>query len=152
MYSLFEQMDRMWRNVDALFNYPLLADGSKFETRGLKQIIKRPHNLITKKDENGKVKSFYLELPYTPFKKDEVNVEVKDNVLMVSCGTENKMKDEEMDFSSISYQNFSFSIPLSDSVDVKGITAKAEDGMLRIDLPAKVVEEKKDNVLKIEVK
>ena len=153
MYSMIEDMDRMWRNLDAIFNYPLIENSeSKFKTRGLKQIINRPHNLITKKDENGKVKSFSLELPYTPFKKDEVNVEVKDNVLTVSCGTENKVKDEEMDFSSISYQNFSFSIPLSDSVDVKGITAKAEDGMLRIDLPAKVAEEKKDDVLKIEVK
>lgn len=149
---MFEQMDRMWRNLDAMFSTPLLADDSKFKTRGLRSIISRPHNLITKKDENGNVKSFQLEVPYTPFKKDEVNVQVKDNVLTVSCGTENKVKDEEMDFSSISYQNFSFSIPLSDTVDIAGITAKAEDGMLRIDLPAKAIEEKKNDVLKIEVK
>ena len=152
MYSMFEQMDRMWKNLDAMFNAPLLSDESKFKTRGLKSIIARPHNLITKKDENGTVKSFQLEVPYTPFKKDEVDVQVKDNVLTVSCGKENKVKDEEMDFSSISYQAFSFSIPLSDSVDVQGITATAEDGMLRIDLPAKAIEEKKENVLKIEVK
>lgn len=152
MYSLFEQMDRMWRNMDAIFNYPLLADESKFENRGLKTIIKRPHNLITKKDTNGVVTGYALELPYTPFKKDEVNVEVKDNVLVVTCGTENKVKDEEMDFSNISYQSFSFSIPLSDSVDIKNISAKADDGMLRIELPAKTIEEKKDDVLKIEVK
>lgn len=152
MYSMFEQMDRMWRNLDAMFNYPLTVDGSKFKTRGLKNVINRPHNLITKKDDSGVVKSFQLEVPYTPFKKDEVNVEVKDNVLTVSCGTENKVKDEEMDFSSISYQSFSFSIPLSDTVDIKNISAKAEDGMLRIDLPAKALECKKDDVLKIEVK
>lgn len=152
MYSLFEQMDRMWRNMDAIFNYPLLADESKFENHGLKTIIKRPHNLITKKDTNGVVTGYALELPYTPFKKDEVNVEVKDNVLVVTCGTENKVKDEEMDFSNISYQSFSFSIPLSDSVDIKNISAKADDGMLRIELPAKALEEKKDDVLKIEVK
>ena len=152
MYSMFEQMDRMWRNLDAMFNSPLLEDESKFKTRGLKSIIARPHNLITKKDENGKVKSFQLEVPYTPFKKDEVDVQVKDNILTVSCGKENKVKDEEMDFSSISYQSFCFSIPLSDTVDVNGITATAEDGMLRIDLPAKEIEEKKENILKIEVK
>ena len=152
--SLFEQMDRMWRNMDAMFNYPLLADntGSKFETRGLKKLINRPHNLTTKKDSSGNVVGWGLEVPYTPFKRDEVNVEVKNNVLTVNCGFENKVKDEEMDFSSISYQNFSFSIPLSDNVDIKSITAKAEDGMLRIDLPAKAIEAKKDDVLKIEVK
>lgn len=152
MYSLIEQMDRMWRNMDAMFSYPLLQDDSKFETRGLKQIIKRPHNLITKKDDKGTVTGYALELPYTPFKKNEVSVEVKDNVLMVTCGTENKVKDEEMDFSNISYQSFSFSIPLSDTVDIKNISATADDGMLRIDLPAKAIEEKKDDVLKIEVK
>lgn len=152
MYSMIEDVNRMWRNLDAMFNYPLFEGESKFKTRGLKQIINRPHNLITKKDERGNVKSFSLELPYTPFSRDEVNVEVKDRVLTVSCGTENKVKDEEMDFSSISYQNFSFSIPLADTIDVNGITAKAEDGMLRIDLPARALEEKKDDVLKIEVK
>ena len=153
MYSLLKQMDQMWKNMDAMFNYPLISDGTnKFENRGLKRIIGRPHSLMTKKDDKGTVTGWAIELPYTPFKKDEVNVEVKDKVLFVSCGTENKVKDEEMDFSSISYQNFSFSMPLSDSVDVGNITAKAEDGMLRIDLPAKVIEEKKDNVLKIEVK
>ena len=71
---------------------------------------------------------------------------------MVTCGSENKVRDEEMDFSNISYQSFSFSIPLSDTVDVKNISAKAEDGMLRIDLPAKALEAKKEDVLKIEVK
>ena len=152
MSSMFEQMDRMWRNLDAIFNYPLLTDESKFKMRGLRSVIGRPHNLITKKDENGKVTSFKLEVPYTPFTKDEVNVTVKDGVLTVACGSENKVKDEEMDFSSISYQSFNFSIPLSDSIDVNGITAKADDGMLRIDLPTKAIEEKKDDVLKIEVK
>lgn len=151
MYSLIEQMDRMWKNMDAMFSYPLATDGSKFETRGLKPIIKRPHTLITKKDDAGAVTGWAVELPYTPFKKDEVNIQVKDNVLSVSCGSENKVKDEEADFSSISYQSFSFAIPLSETVDAKNISAKADDGMLRIELPAKVLE-KKDDVLKIEVK
>lgn len=151
MNTMIEHMDRMWRNLDAMFNYPLLADDSKFKTRGLRSIISRPHNLITKKSKDGKVTAFQLEVPYTPFTKDEVNVEVKDRVLTVSCGAENKTKDEEMDFSSISYQNFTFSLPLSDCIDINGITATANDGMLRIYLPAKAIDEKKDNVLKIEV-
>jgi HSP20 family molecular chaperone IbpA len=149
-------MDEMWKDMDWFFNRPLqLENGSstsKFENRGLKRIIKRPHSLITKKDNNGNVIGYALELPYTPFAKDEVNVEVKDNVLCVTCGKENKTRNEEMDFSDISYQMFSFSIPLSDSVDANAITATANDGMLRIDLPAKMLEEKKPNVLKIEVK
>ena len=108
--------------------------------------------LFIGKDDDGKVTGWSIELPYTPFTKDEVNVEVKDHSLVVTCGTENKTRDEHMDFSDISYQMFSFSIPLSDNVDVTKISAIANDGMLRIELPAKAVEEKKPEVLKIEVK
>lgn len=151
--SIFNEMDQMWRDMDWLFNRPLqLEDNTAFKNRGLKRVIGRPHSLMTKKDANGKVTGWALELPYTPFKKNEVNVEVKDNVLNVTCGTENKVRDEKMDFSDISYQKFSFSIPLSDNVDAENITATADDGMLYIDLPAKAIEEKTPNVLKIEVK
>ena len=151
--SLFDKMDEMWRDMDWFFNRPLqLEDSKAFKNRGLKRIIGRPHSLITKKDNDGKVTGWALELPYTPFRKDDVNVEVKDHTLVVTCGTENKTRDEEMDFSDISYQMFSFSIPLSDNVDVTSISAKAEDGMLRVELPAKAIEEKQSDVLKIEVK
>lgn len=151
--TLIERMDRMWKNMDAMFNYPLLSGTlPKLENRGLKPLLRRPHNLITKKDDKGVVTGWAIELPYTPFKRDEVSVEVKDHSLMVSCGSENKIKDEELDFAGISYQKFSFSIPLSEDVDVKSISAKADDGMLRIDLPAKAVEADKEDVLKIEVK
>ena len=151
--SIFDKMDEMWREMDWFFNRPLqLEDNTAFKNRGLKRIIGRPHSLLTKKDKDGKVTGWGLELPYTPFTKDDVKVEVKDRTLVVTCGTENKTRDEEMDFSDISYQMFSFSIPLSDNVDVTNISAKAEDGMLRIELPAKAIEEKKPNVLQIEVK
>ena len=151
--SIFDKMDEMWRDMDWFFNRPLqLEDNTAFKNRGLKRVIGRPHSLLTRKDTNGNVTGWGLELPYTPFTKDEVNVEVKDHTLVVTCGTENKTKDKEMDFSDISYQMFSFSIPLSDNVDVTKISAKADDGMLRIELPAKVIEEKKPEVLKIEVK
>lgn len=151
--SLFDKMDEMWRDMDWFFNRPLqIGNGSEFKNRGLKRVIGRPHSLITKKDKDGNVTGWALELPYTPFKKSEVNVEVKDNALVVTCGTENKTRDEEMDFSDISYQMFNFSIPLSDNVDVSKISAVADDGMLRVELPAKAIEEKKPDVLKIEVK
>lgn len=151
--SIFDKMDEMWKDMDWFFNRPSqLADETSFRSRGLKRVIGRPHSLMTKKDADGNVIGWALEVPYTPFKKDEVNVEVKDNALIVTCGKENKTRNDEMDFSDISYQMFSFSIPLSDGVDINAISAKADDGMLYIELPAKAIEEKKDNVLKIEVK
>ena len=151
--SIFDKMDEMWRDMDWFFNRPLqLEDNTDFKNRGLKRIIGRPHSLITKKDNDGKVTRWSIELPYTQFTRDEDNVEVKDHSLVVTCGTENKVRNDTVDFSDISYQMFSFSIPLSDNVDVTKISATANDGMLRIELPAKAIEEKKPEVLKIEVK
>ena len=79
------------------------AFGNEFQHRGLKQLISKPHNLITKKDKDGNVESFDLEVVYTPFKKSEVKVSVNDNVLTVTCGTDNKEKDEEMIYCGISH-------------------------------------------------
>lgn len=150
--SIFDKMNDMWKDMDWFFSRPLqLADDSSFKSRGLKRVIGRPHSLMTKKDKNGVVTGWALELPYTPFKKEEVDVKVEDTTLVVTCGTENKTRSEDMDFSDISYQTFSFSIPLSDNVDVNKISAKANDGMLYIELPAKAIEEKKSDILKIEV-
>ena len=146
IHDPFEHMSNMFRNLEAMMYFYFGK-----ESRGLRKWINRPHNLITKKNDKGEVVGYKIEIPYTPFTKDEVNVEVKDGNLTVTCGTENKVRDEEMDFSSISYKNFSFSLPLSDSIDINNITANANDGMLRIDLPTKAIEDKHD-ALKIEVK
>jgi HSP20 family protein len=118
-----------------MFNYPLSMDTVK--TRGIRSLLKRPHNCITIKDDKGNTTGYSLETVYTPFKKDDVNVSVENNVLTVKCGKENKIKDEKMDYCGVSYQSYEFSVPLADNVDTTKITAKAEDGMLRIDMPLK---------------
>ena len=143
----FFPFGNMFRNLEAVMDF----DFNK-ESRGLKRWLKRPHNLITKKDKDGKIEKYQLETVYTPFKKDEVKVEVLDGVLTVNCGSENKVNDEDMDYCGISRQSYSFSIPLSDSIDITAINAKAEDGVLYIDLPVKKSEEKKPLPISIEVK
>ena len=143
MRDPFAPFANMFRNLEAMMDF----DFGK-ESRGLKKWVKRPHNIITKKDENGKITEYQLAVVYTPFKKSEVKVQVMDNVLSVKCGSENKVKDEDMDYCGISYQSYDFSIPLSDSIDVSRIEAKAEDGILNITLPVKqVIEEKADPIL-----
>jgi len=82
--TILDEMDNMFKRVDALFNYPR---SSTFANQGLKTIIRRPHNLITKKDKDGNVESYSIEVVYTPFSKDEVKVEVLDRVLTVKCGS-----------------------------------------------------------------
>lgn len=148
MLDIFNEMDNMFRRLDALSQYPI----SSFNNRGLRSIIRRPHNLLTKKDEAGNVVGYQVAVVYTPFSKNDVKVEVLGNQLTVKCGSENKIKDEDMDYCGISHQAYSFTIPLSDMVDVNSISAKAEDGILYIDLPVKKLEEKTAIPLAIEVK
>lgn len=149
MLSILDEMENMFKRVDAMINYPT---STSFENRGLRSIIHRPHNLITKKDADGNVEKFSLEVVYTPFSKDEVKVEVLDHVLTVKCGSENKVRDEEMDYCGISHKSYEFSFPLSDKIDETAIEAKAEDGILYIDFPVKKEVVVKPEPLKIEVK
>ena len=106
---------------------------------GLKKIISRPHDLVNMKDEKGNVIGQKLSLVYTPFKKDQIKVTVEDDTLTVAIGDEKKeeKKDEngEIVYKGISTQATRFSIKLTDQIDKKAVTAKAEDGMLHIDLP-----------------
>lgn len=146
--TMFSDMDNMFKRMDAMMSYPL----SSIENRGLKTLIRRPHNLITKKDDDGNVIGHGIQVVYTPFHRDEVKVEVLDHILTVKCGFENLAKDETMDYCGISRQSYEFSIPLAKTVDCEAITAKAEDGILYIDLPMKKIEEKKSLPLTIEVK
>lgn len=164
--TLSDQMDRMASEFDqffrsnwfdkanAMLSYPMSA-AKKLANVGFRQ-IKRPHNLITLKDKDGNTTGYSIETVYTPFKKSDVEVTVDKGYLKVRCGgkTEDsgESKDKSMNHCSISYQSYEFSLPLTEDVDVKRIEAKAEDGMLRINLPLKETVEEKDEPLKITIK
>lgn len=147
MHDQFMPFTNMFRNLEAMMDFDFGR-----ESKGLRKWLHRPHNLMTKKDKDGKIESYQIQIVYTPFKKDEVNVQILDNVLTVKCGAENKIKDEDMDYCGISHQSYEFSIPLSDSVDTTAIEAKAEDGMLYITLPVKKASEDKKVPLQIDIK
>lgn len=134
--SMFNRLEAM---LDDTFE-------TKFQNTGLKKLIHRPHTLVENRNsETNEVENYSLEVVYTPFKKSDVNVSVKDSTLYVRCGSENKERSEGVIFSNISYQSYEFTIPLTDSIDSENISAKAEDGILYISLPVKkpeVIEEK----------
>lgn len=123
-----------------LFDDDFFADfRDNFAYRGLKKIIQRPHDLTNVKDKDGNVVGQKLSLVYTPFKKDQIKVVVDGDTLTVSIGDEKKeeKKDEsgEIVYKGISAQSTRFSIKLTDQIDKKAVAAKAEDGVLHIDLP-----------------
>ena len=102
-------------------------------------ISKSYYNLYTVKSEDGKITEWKIELVYTPFKKEDISVNVSGGLLSVEIGTENKTKDKDFVYQGISNQYTKFSFSLSDKIDTDNITAKANDGILTITMPVKEI-------------
>ena len=140
--------DPIWEMMDFFAN----PFERKISNRGLSN-IRKPHNLTNVKDEQGKIIAQKLTVVTTPFKKDDVKVKIVDDVLTVTCGTEN-VKDEENEdviYRGISSQSYTFSLKLGESIDKKAITAENKDGLLTIKLPFLVIEEKKPEEIEIKI-
>ena len=143
--------DDMWRSMDALMRYPF--EENPLATNGLKSLIRRPHNLVNVKDDNGNVIAQRLEVVTTPFAKDEVKVSVEGNVLTVACGETNKEEktEDEYIYKGISSQSYTFQVRLGNSVDNTAIKAKNVDGVLTVMLPFKKKEDEPKQITQIEV-
>ena len=137
--------DDMWQNMIALTEYPF--NGKNLKDIGLRKLISRPHNIVNVTDPETKaVIEQKLEVVTTPFKKDQVSVEVSNNTLTVKCGCENVVDEPDIKasepkkeylYKGISSQYYTFSLKLSDKVDKSKIRAKNEDGILTVTLPFK---------------
>lgn len=140
--------DPIWELMD-IFSGPFER---KIQNNGLRN-VKRPHNLVNVKDDDGNIIAQKLTVVTTPFNKEDVKVTVADNMLSVTCGAENKYDKENEDviYRGISSQSYSFALQLSPTVDKKSITAENKDGMLTICLPVKKEEEKKSDVIDIKI-
>jgi len=157
MDNAFNNMDNLWMQ---LFNQPM-STLKKFKDTGI-SVIDRPHNVISIKDKAGNVIGNKLEVVTTPFKKDEVSVEISDKTLTVKCEKyDSQIDGDSSEISAfenveceihhgISSQSYQFSLKLSDKVDVDSISAKNEDGILTINMPF-LKEDKKEDVKKITV-
>ena len=143
--------DDMWRSMDALMRYPF--EENPLATNGLKSLIRRPHNLVNVKDDDGNVVAQRLEVVTTPFAKDEVKVSVEGNVLTVACGGTNKEEktEDEYIYKGISSQSYTFQVRLGNSVDKAAIKAKNVDGVLTVMLPFKKKEDEPKQITQIEV-
>jgi HSP20 family molecular chaperone IbpA len=140
--------DPVWEFMD-FFADPLAR---KIENKGLSN-IRRPHNLTNVKDSDGNIIAQKLTVVTTPFKKDDVSIKLVDDILTVECGTKNieDAEYEETVYRGISSQSYKFSLKLGEGIDKKKITAENKDGMLTINLPMIVVEEKKPEEIEIAI-
>jgi len=97
--------------------------------------------------------AYHVEVDLPGMKKEDINIQIEDNTLIISG--ERKMKEEmkEGDYYKIesSFGSFSRSFSLPEDVDVENIHAEAKDGVLEVVVP-KLKEDKVEKVRKIEIK
>ena len=94
-------------------------------------------------------KDDYMVMLAVPgMKKDDFNIDLEGNMLMISCEKEEKLDEKEVLFNRKEYNYFNFkrSFTLPDEVKMENIQAKYEDGVLKLTLPKK--EEAKKMLLK----
>lgn len=86
-------------------------------------------------------KNFQMEVIAPGLKKDDFNIEVKDNLLTISYENkeEQRQENEEEGWLRQEYQmeSFSRSFTMDDTIDISNISAKYNEGVLKLVLPKK---------------
>jgi len=100
-----------------------------------------PHYNIKKLDDN----KWSIELALAGFSKDDIEIEVKDN--MMTINGELKSEDNEYVYKGISSRKFSKSFTLAEFTESK--SAEMKNGILSIILEKNIPEDKKPQKVKI---
>ena len=117
-------------------NIPEMLQKSIVQTKPLSNIIKR---------EN----SFVIEMAVPGIGKDQININVDKDQLVVSAEVEHKLKEgETYSKNEFNYNKFERKFDLGDMIDQKKIEAKFENGLLIITLHVK---EEKDTTIKVDI-
>ena len=131
--SPFSMMRRMLEDMDRMFfdfagsGIPDVWSGSGTERNMWSpqvETFRRGDQLVIHADLPG-------------LKKENVNVEVEDDTLLISGERQDEYNEERDDFyrSERSYGRFFRAVPLPEGVDPKSVTAQFKDGVLEISLP-----------------
>jgi HSP20 family protein len=97
--------------------------------------------------------AYHIEVDLPGMKKEDINIQVEDNTLVISG--ERKIKEElkEENYYKIesSFGKFTRSFSLPEDADIEKIHAESQDGILEVVVP-KLEVQKVDKVKKIEIK
>ena len=96
--------------------------------------------------------AYYVEVDLPGVKKEDILVDVKDNILSISGERKIKKEDKEDSYYKVEskYGKFIRNFTLPKDVDVQKIEASNKNGVLEIKIPKQVLVEKKPK--KIEIK
>ncbi|MFT3912013.1 MAG: Hsp20/alpha crystallin family protein [Ferruginibacter sp.] len=88
-----------------------------------------------------KANSYQLEIAAPGFEKADFNVKLEENILTISTETKDE-KNEETDKlirKEFSYRSFKRSFTIDEKIDATNISAKYENGILKLELPKKEI-------------
>ena len=122
--DVFDRFDKLSKNTMKTFGYP-------------------PYNIV-KVDEN----KYVIEIAVAGFGKQDIEIETKDNTLVITGKINTENKDTEYLYKGIADRAFSRSFNLADSVEIKN--AELINGMLKVWLENIIPDSKKPR--KIDVK
>lgn len=135
-FEPFKGMQNFHRIID---NYPIIE-----ENRALKGFVP---NVNTREGEFA----YHIDLDLPGMKKEDININVEENSLIISG--ERKVKEEitEDDYHKIetSFGKFERVFSLPKNIDIENITASSEDGVLEVVIPK---HEKNISKKRIEIK
>lgn len=134
----FHQVPKTLFDVDSLFE-------SFFNAPVFPEFFRNSTDL--KVDIRDAEKEYILEADLPGLKKEDLHVEFKDNLLTIAVEKNEEIKEEKESYlrrerrmQSI-VRSFAF-----DQVDDEGIKAQYENGVLKVTLPKKEVQEKKHRI------
>lgn len=97
--------------------------------------------------------AYHLELDLPGMKKEEINIQIEDNTLIVSGQRKIKEELKEENYYKIesNFGSFSRSFSLPDDADIENIHAQSLDGVLEVVVPKLEVQEV-EKIKKIDIK
>lgn len=125
----FIGFDNLWRELDRLSSHP--------------NEVYPPHNVIKLDDTTT-----LIELAVAGFSKDDLSIELKDNILTVNGDKSYRYDDTAYVHRGISTKKFSKSFRLSEYTEVTGATIT--DGILSVSVSVKIPEEKLPKLIPID--
>jgi HSP20 family protein len=127
-----------YSQLPALFNESWLTDVLKdFDKAFDLPNATYPYNIVADTDPNGTPTTYYIEVALAGVGKDNINVSVKENKLLINVNKEDVEYDERVVFyrKGISKRKGQLSFTLKDNTDVKNISSTYTDGLLRVKVP-----------------
>jgi molecular chaperone IbpA len=123
----FIGFDNIWKELDRISSTP--------------NDLYPPHNIVKLGDTT------VIELAIAGFSKDDLSLELKDNILTVTGAKNNRHDDSVYVHRGISTKKFSKSFRLSEYAEVTGATIT--DGILSVSVSVKVPQEKLPKLIPI---